>query len=306
MKKSILAVAVFILLAMALIPTYADIPQSPWGLTWIGPAFSGNDPYYNQTVYAYRTGTTAVLAVAVTNASSTKGASNVINVTNVGITFDWGQTFNSTQASEAKPIPVSSAVRVIFVNFTVPDTSIASNLYRHYYTVTVNYKSANRTNTFQTLRGSFQLSAQNFVIYSGDQADARNLKNVYNSFPAFRFTPNNMSAQAQILLDQATNESRTGDGYYAAGNFAAAKQSYSNAVNDVNLALSDEQSYLTMIQGLQTSQIQAEINSLNAMTSFFNGLSTMWVLFGIGWVLLSIGYIVKWLRKRPEPQAATA
>lgn len=304
MRKPIIAIAVFILLGMALLPTYADIPNN--GLTWLGYTFSGTDAYYDQSaVNAYRTGTTAVLAVGVNNANSIKWASNVINVTHVGITFDWGQTFNSTQVSVTKPIPVSGTVRVFFVNFTVPDTTTASNLYRHYYTVTVNYQTYNNSNTFhQVLQGSYNSSAQDFVVYSGDQADAMNLKNIYASYPPFFFS--NMSAQAQILLNQAANETATANRYYAAGNFAAAKQSYSNALNYKNLALSAEQSYLTTLQDLQTSLTQAQINSLNAMTSFFNGLSTMWVLFGIGWVLLSIGYIVKWLRKRPEPQPAAA
>jgi hypothetical protein len=115
-----------------------------------------------------------------------------------------------------------------------------------------------------------------------------------------------ISAQAQILWNQATNETATAYRDYTEGNFAAAEQGFSNALNDKNQAFAAEQSYLTSLQSLQTQQTQAGINYLNALTSFFNGLSTMWVLFGIGWVLLSIGYIVKWLHKRPEPQTATA
>jgi hypothetical protein len=301
MKKPILAIAVFLTLAMTLIPTRADIPSS--GLTWLGTTYSGIDPYYDQsvTVYAYRTGTTAVLAVAVTNASSTIGASNVINVTYVGITFDWGQTFNSTQVSESKPLPVSGAVRVIFVNFTVPDTTVASNLYRHYYTVTVDYTSASKTNSSQILRGSFSRSAQDFVVYSDDQADAMNLADIISTLPR----PSKWnSSQAQLLANQASNETATALLYYREGDFSAAKTSYSNALSDLNQAWSNEQSYLTTLEDLQTQVTQAQISKINATTSFLNGLSTMWILLGIGWVLLSIGYIIKWLRRRPEPQTA--
>ena len=292
------------MLAMTLIPTRADIPST--GLTWLGTTYSGIDPYYDQsaTVYAYRTGTTAVLAVAVTNASSIIGASNVINVTYVGITFDWGQTFNSTQVSKTSPVAVGSAVRVIFVNFTVPDTTTASNLYRHYYTVTVDYTSASRTNSSQILRGSYSRSAQDFVVYSDDQADAMNLKNIVDNYPQLSFSSTNASAQAQILWNDAANETATANRYYAEGDFAGAEQCYSNALSDKNQAWSTEQSYLTMLEDLQTQVIQAQISKTNAMTSFLNGLSTMWVLFGIGWVLLSMGYIIKWLRRRPEPQTA--
>jgi hypothetical protein len=41
------------------------------------------------------------------------------------------------------------------------------------------------------------------------------------------------------------------------------------------------------------------------MANFFNGLSTMWILFGIGAILFSIGYIIKCsalrhLRSKPQ------
>jgi hypothetical protein len=185
-------------------------------------------------------------------------------------------------------------IRVIFINFTVPDISVASNLYTHSYVITANFTGG---------VPPYTTSGNNFAVYSVDQADAMNLADIIASFPQ----PSSwQSAQAQILANEAENETATAARYYQQGNFGAAKQSYNNALNDLNQAWSVEQSYLTTLQDLQIQQTQAEIRNLDAMTSFFNGLSTMWVLFGIGWVLLGLGYIVKWLRKRPEPQTATA
>jgi hypothetical protein len=300
MRKSVLALTALILVAVVLIPTYGEVTA----IQWIGTANSGpaHDDYYGDgDIVAYVGGNTAILAVTVRHSNAT--AAGGLNVTRVYVSFDWGQTYASTQASTTSPVIINrfGDTRVFFINFTVP--ADVSNLYRHSYSVYADYAFLNATGAIK--RGTYApYFANDFVVYSTDQADAVNLKNIYDSYPSVYFS--NMSAQAMILVRQAENESSTGDRYYQMGNFAAAKQSYSNAVSDLNLALSDEQAYLTMLQDLQTSKIQADINTENAMTSFLNGLSTMWVLFGIGWVLLSIGYIVKWLRKRPESQPATA
>lgn len=281
---------VVITLAGASIPAFGKITETPW--TWLGTSYSGFDAYYNRTVNAYETGTQAVLMVTIKN---TEGVQ--INVTKAMVTFDWGASYVSTQvnATTGKITLNSGDFRVVFINFTVPDVSVASNLYTHSYTITVNFTGGSPPYV------GYQ---NNFAVYSPDQATAMNLARIVDSYPALTF--NNMSAQAQILWNEAANETASANRYYRQGDFSAASQSYSNALNDKNEAFEDEQSYLTTLQSLQTQQTQAEISYLNAMTSFFNGLSTMWVLFGIGWVLLSIGYIVKWLHKRPEPQTATA
>jgi hypothetical protein len=283
MKKSVIVITALALLAFMSIPAYASI-TSP---AWLGKInlYSGTDDYYGQSVIAYETGSTAVLKITVTNTEGT-----TINLTKVWVTFDWGTSYVSTQvnATTGKITMRNGDTRIFFINFTVPDTSVASNMYTHYYTITANFTGGSPPYT---------MTGSNFAVYSADQADFQNLKSIVDGYPSTSF----QSAQARILWNQAANETATANRYYAAGNFAAAKQSYSNALNDKNQAWSVEESYLTMLQDLDIQQIQAQIGSLNAMTSFFNGLSTMWVLFGIGWVLLGIGYIIKWLRKRPEP-----
>ncbi len=300
MKKAIFVVMALFLVAAALIPAYADISTR----TWLGTAFTGVDRYYDQstTVYAYQEGTTAVLAATVqnSNATSVKG----FNVTSVYVSFDWGPTYTSTQVSTANPASIAfDSSRVFFINFTVPKTTTASNLYIHSYTIYATYKMENSSNFL--LSGTYSHFYDDFVVYSTDQAAAMDLLRIITSFNAS--TPTWMSAQAQILLNMASNETRSGNIYYAEGNFTRAKESYSTALSDLNTALSDEQSYESMQQDLQTQTTQAQIASMNAYASFLNGFSTLWVLLGIGWVLLGIGYIVKWLRtKRPEAPVAPA
>lgn len=296
MKKAIFVVIAFLLVAAALIPAYADVSTR----TWLGTAYTGVDKYYDQstTVYAYQEGTTAVVAVTVTNsnATSTKG----FNVTSVYMSFDWGSTYTSTQVSAANPLQIAiGSSRVFFINFTVPNTTTASNRYIHSYTIYATYKMANSSNYL--LSGTYSHFYDDFVVYSTDQAAAMDLLRIITSFSAPTWT----SAQAQILSNMALNETSSGNAYYAEGNFTRAKESYTTALNDLNTALSDEQSYESMQQDLQTQTTQAQIASMNAYASFLNGFSTLWVLLGIGWVLLGIGYIIKWLRtKRPEAPAA--
>jgi hypothetical protein len=297
MKKLILAITVLALLALMSIPAYADIT----GHTWLGTAYSGYDDYYNANVNAYRTGSTAVLTVTVQN---NRPSGSNISVTKVYVTFDWGSTpYASTQVSVTNATLITNgASRTFYINFTVPDILVASNLFKHSYTIFADYNYKNPANTTQTISTRYQSNLfEDFVVYSSDQADAMNVAMIIDSFP----TTSWQSAQARILSNKADNETATAMRYYEEGDFGSAKDRFNTALSYLNQAWDAEDSYLTMLQDLQIQRTQAEIGSLNAMTSFFNGLSTMWVLFGIGWVLLGIGYIIKWLRKRPEPPPAT-
>jgi hypothetical protein len=295
MRKLIFIIIAFLLVAAVLIPAYADIgtPQ------WIGPTYKGTDTYYGDgNVTAYEEGATAVLAVPVSESNVTTG----FNVTNVYVSFDWGSTYYSTQVSAASPFSLKyEQSQVFFINFTVPQTTTASNLYRHSYTIYATYKMKNAANASQILSSKYSSSLyDDFVIYSTDQASAMDLLRIINSFRA----PAWESAQARILSYMAMNETSSGERYYAEGNFTLAKESYSTALSDLNTALSDEQSYQSMLQDLQAGNMSARNAYLNAWASFLNGFSTLWVLLGIGWVLISIGYIVKVMRtRRPEAPA---
>lgn len=295
MRKSVVAITAFTLLALIMIPAFASISSH----AWIGTAFSGNDDYYDASINAYKTGSPATLLVTVQN---NRPAGSNISITRVYVGFDWGSTYNSTQAGVNNTVLVENGLsRTFYINFTVPATSVASNLYLHSYTIFADYTYKNPSNTSEIISTRYQTGLYNdFAVYSADQADFQNIKSIVDNYPTMSFE----SAQAQILWNLARNETSAGNRYYMAGNFALAKQSYSNALSDKNQAFSVEQSYLTTLQDLQIQRTQSEIRSLDAMTSFFNGLSTMWVLFGIGWVLLGIGYIIKHLRSKREASSA--
>jgi len=115
------------------------------------------------------------------------------------------------------------------------------------------------------------------------------------------------SVRAQILWNRAANETNNGEEYYRRGDFYEAKQHFSTALEHINQAWDAEEAYLTVIEELNIRQIEADIRSLDSMSNFFNGLSTMWTLFGIGGILFAIGYIIKWsvhARGRSKPEAS--
>jgi tetratricopeptide (TPR) repeat protein len=305
MKKPILVVMAFLLVSVALIPVYADIT----GYTWVGTTYTGYDEYYQRDVNAYKVGSTAVLAVRVNNTQP----SQAINITSVRVAFDWGGApYNSTQVTVTNPqLMQAKELRVFSIEFQVPDTSVASNLFVHSYTITVDYKYGSTT-------GKYEKIGTDFAVYSDDQADAMNMKRMIDVFNSTlqnykspisqiywnkTFSGSFVSIGAQILWFKAMNETLTGRRYYKDGQFDQAKTHFQWALGNISEAWGKEEDYLQVLEESQSQEAQARIRYLDAMTSFFNGLSTMWVLFGIGGVLFSIGYIIKWLRaKRPEPQ----
>jgi len=299
MKKPILAVIALLLVAAMVIPAHAEIT----GYTWLGAKYTYDD-YYNQWIYGYKEGTTAILAVWVRN-NYTGSNARQINVTKVYVSFDWGEKYEAVQISSTNPFGViiqAGAQRVLYVNFTVPSVAVASNMYTHAYTIYSDYKVKNATGTNWFSRTYESAIYQDFVVYSVDQATAMDLTEIIADYP----DPNEWeSTRARILANKAENETDAGWRYYEAGDFTRARQRFATALDYLNQAWDAEETYLTVWEELEIEEMRARIRGYDAMSSFLNGLSTMWVLLGIGWVLLGIGYIIKYLRaKRPEAAAA--
>ncbi|MEM2102639.1 MAG: hypothetical protein QXM22_03915 [Candidatus Bathyarchaeia archaeon] len=301
MKKSILAVIALLLVAATatVIPAHAEIT----GYTWLGATYTYDD-YYNQWIYGYKEGTTAVLAVWVRN-NYTGPNARQINVTKVYVSFDWGEKYEAAQISSTNPFGViiqAGAQRVLYVNFTVPSVAVASNMYTHAYTIYSDYKVKNATGTNWFSRTYESAIYQDFVVFSGDQATALDLWRIIDDYPSPSYW---QSTGARILANKAENETDAGWRYYEVGDFTRARQRFAMALDYLNQAWDQEEAYLTIWETLEIEEMRARIRSYDAMSSFLNGLSTMWVLLGIGWVLLGIGYIIKYLRaKRPEAAAA--
>jgi len=285
MKKLLFVTVVFLLAMVTLVPAYAEIT----GKTWLGTTYRGRDEYYGDDVNAYETGTTAVLAVTVRNREGF-----AINVTKVYMTFDWNLNYTSTQVNATNPETLkNNEVRVFFISFQVPSTTVASNLYVHSYIIVAEYSYPNATKPSQILKGFYELFDDDFAIYSGDQADAVD----YNRIVSGLSPPPGgwRSARAQILWNKASREINSGREYYRQGEFPTAKLYLSTALDYIDQAWVAEEAYLTAYEELNMQEVEARIRSLDAMSNLLNGLSTMWIYFGIGGILFGIGYIIKWL-----------
>ncbi len=303
MKKPLFIAIVSLLALATLVPVYADIT----GWTWLGTTYTGPDEYYSPSpprpnINAYESGATAVLAVTVENEEG-----HNITVTSVYVNMDWDDTYKSTQVSATNPETLDDDdVRVFFVEFKVPNTTVASNLFTHSYKIVVEYfYYPNVSDPTLTKTDKYTEFGDNFVVYSADQADAMDLMRIIDRFspPAYGWR----SVRAQILWNRAENETNNGEEYYRRGDFYEAKQHFSTALEYINQAWAAEEAYLTVIEELNIRQIEADIKSLDSMANFFNGLSTMWTLFGIGGILFAIGYIIKWsvhARGRSKPEAS--
>jgi hypothetical protein len=301
MKKLLFTAIVILLLVVALAPVYAEITKKEW----LGTTYKGTDDYYGMEVNAYETLTTAVLAVTVKNDKTF-----TINITKVYVTFDWRLNYTSVQVNATNPETLEkNEVRVFFINFQVPAISVASNLYTHSYTIVTEYSYPNATNPSQKLTGSYEVFDGDFAVYSADQADAVDLKRIIGTFSPPSTPPGWQSAKARILWNKALTENNSGIEYYRQGEFTRAEQSFSTALDYINEAWDAEEAYLTVYEDLQIQEMEARIRNLDAMSNFFSGLSTMWMLFGVGGILFGIGYITKWLahaRVRSKPPETSA
>ena len=269
-------------------PVFAGVTKSD--PAWLGTIFVGQDDYYGVEVYAYEAGDNAVLSLKVRNDESFD-----INITKVYVTFDWGLNYSSTQVNTTNPLTLKPfETRVFFIEFQVPYISIASNLYTHSYTIVAMYSYPNATDPTKTITDYYELFAEDFAVFSTDQAEALSLKRTIDTY--FPSSPTNwQSARARILWNKAWKEIESGNEYYRQGEFSTSRQHYTAALDYIDQAWLAEETYLTTLEELQIQETQARIKSLEAMANFFNGLSTMWTLFGIGGILFGIGYIIKWL-----------
>lgn len=302
MKKK-LSLMTVILPTLALISTMfigtarADI-ISYW---WQGYTFKGIDPFYGATytIYAYETGSTATLIVTVENDYREAGIPKPINISAVGVRFDWNEAYNSTECSLDNPVTVEPGDFDSFeVSFTVPDTAKATNQYLHGYKVYVEH--VNSTTGPKEVVETWEESHTwfpDFAVYSADQADAQDLAQVLDALPLPTFT----SARANLLVYRAQNETIYGDKLYMRGDFTEAKNHYSTALSRYNEAYVAEEEYGVKLEDLDITLAEAQVKYFESLGAAVAGLPMMFSLFGVSAVLFGIGYVIKQLGALKKP-----
>lgn len=305
MRRLFLVVSVLLLSALISAPITVHGQAGPsFTYSWRGATYTGNDPFYNATVYAYEESTTAILSITI------KADTAQLNVSNVRVVFDWADgTYNGTHAdkvisAENLLIIPPQYSSIVGISFTVPSTSIASNLYLHSYTIIVEHLNATSSPT-KTLQPITEF-AYDFAVYSADQADARDL---YDRVQTVKTpTANFSSSKAKILVYKAENETSTGDMYYTRGNFAGAKAHYDATLALYNSAYVAEETYSVKSEDLEIELLEAQIRNTESWTSMVFSSGIALTLFGVTAVLFGIGYIIKQLAvlKKAGQKAATA
>jgi len=262
---------------------------------WVGCTVRGYDPYYDKNVFAYKTGSTAILVVTAT------ADYRQINVSNVIVSFDWGRNY-SVSFDPPMKVPRYES-RVFTVTLSVPDTSEASNLFLHSYTIfvehvnsTIEPKKVLKEETFK------DVYAPDFAVYSTVQAEAQELSQILSGMPdPSTYYYYYYSNEARLLCLRADNETAAGSLSYVKGNFLDAKMHYQNALDLMAQAYSAAASFASKYDAAMLRQFESTAN-------VFSGLSTAMILIGIATLLFGIGYIIKYigtLRKTDKSQAPT-
>jgi len=286
MRKLYVMLILSVIIAFPLLS--AIRPAQAWVTShnWIGGLMKGEtDDFLGSVTVAYRTGTTAKLIVNVYN-----HLSKTMNISAVYVNFDWGKTnYSSPEANMTATLIYRLAPglsHVFTITFTVPDTTIASNLVLHNYWIYV--EDVNAVGTKLNSNGYPSASGSGFAVLSDAQADSIETKRqiaVYQSMGYMFFTS---KAREQALL--------------ASGTSNQAYNAYKRADFDGALALYQES--LTLYQnawGNETETMSGFEDAMHDLLVASTGAVGMigwgYVIFGLGWVFIGIGVIIYAVRK---------
>jgi hypothetical protein len=262
---------------------HADVPSR----NWIDPLIKGEyDQFYGGYETGYETGATATLVVNVRNLRSDN-----MNVSAVIVGFDWGQNFSSTEVSEDNPFSIEPGKSHVFtITFAVPNTTLASNLVTHGYTIYAEDVNATGPGPKRQLNSNWPwATGSDFVVLSSDQATVKNLVREIGKYTGYTFF---LSAKGRELF-YAAQGAANDQGYnaYTRGDFSGAVTYYQEALTDYQNAWSNETEFETSLK----SFVDTGQNALNMV-----GLG--YVLFGVGLLLIGIGVLVYGIRKSGHPK----
>jgi hypothetical protein len=293
---SLLMATSFSTLAMTPVQAYIST------YSWIAPVFRGYDEFYGTSVAAYRTGSTAQLMVSVIN--NWYGYGN-ITVTAVKVWMDWNVNYTSTGTPFVMKL---NDQRNFMINFTVPSTTVATNMLPHSFKIYVEF-------SYDSSKSYWDYSPwESFAVYSADQSEYQDLR---LELEAFRYTyPVFLSSEARTSWLKAQIEQRAGESDYRRGDFSGAKTQLQTAKNLYTQSIDSEategatlEDALTNLMN-STAQTYSGIADLtNPLTDLINSMSEtsktqvqafMILSIGIfiGMILIGVGVIIYALAKR--------
>jgi hypothetical protein len=102
-------------------------------IVWLNTAYKGSDPLLG-TIQAYEEGSTATLKISIQNTTG-----ETITIKGAKVKFDWTGGEYAATAGNYPATLANNESGIVTIVFTVPATSVASNLVKHSYTVSVDY-----------------------------------------------------------------------------------------------------------------------------------------------------------------------
>ncbi|MCL6577915.1 MAG: hypothetical protein K6T73_00825 [Candidatus Bathyarchaeota archaeon] len=282
MKKLNMLLLVSTLTAFALFATVRPIQAHISSHNWIDAMLKDeNDSFLGLVSAGYKTGSTAILKVNVYN-----HLSDTMNITAVYVGFDWGINYSSTEVNLTELLIYRLAPgmsHVFTITFTVPDTTVASNIVKHSYTIYVEDVNAVGTN----LGSNSPQGGSNFAVLSDEQADAIELRREINKYlSSYLF----FTAKARELSLMAGGAKSMADNDYQKGRFSDAVSNYQEALSHYQDAWSSE---TESVLGFEKAFEDILTNGAGAITMVGWG----YVIFGLGWVFIGIGIIIYAVRK---------
>ncbi len=305
----------------------AQFIQSPPTPRWTGAAFSGDDGFLGSVTAAYRNGSTASLFVVVNNAPDTSPnfCSCPLNVSAVKVFMDWGKNYSSTSPvpSVSTPVQIMPSQTMGFtITFTVPDITVASNLFVHNYEIIVEQVRSPHFGPppapillCESPFGMTECRFPGFAVLSPDQAAAHDLIKRLDpilsggSSVLGAFT----SPQAKVLAFNLFLNFTRGDDLYKRGDFSGARSALQSASSLLSQAISAESSFETA-KNQSTSAMNNSTVTVNKSTADLNNARMgsenirAWgfLLAGLGVVVAGAAGVIYAIKRPTHSMSTTA
>lgn len=282
MKKLSILLFLSVLMIFALFAAARPAHASISSHNWIDALLRNEwDSFLGSVSYGYRTGSTATLKINVYNHLSAQ-----MNISAVYVRFDWGINYSSPEANITQTLIyrlASGMSHVFTITFTVPDTTVASNVVKHTYTIYVDDVNIVGTD----LHSNSPQSGSDFAVLSDEQANAIETKREISKYSGYYTF---LTAKARELSLMAGGARNLGDSAYQSGRFGDAAAYYQDALSLYEDAWSSETG---SVSGFET----ALKDIMNSGSGAISMVGWGYVIFGLGWVFIGIGVIIYAVRK---------
>jgi hypothetical protein len=281
LKKNV-TLFVSVMMAFVLLSMAGSAHATITSHNWIGTVLkSQTDDFLGYVSAGYATGSTATLKVNVYDHLSRQ-----MNISAVIVRFDWGTNYSSTEVSNTSVYAIATGMSHVFtVTFTIPDTTVASNLVKHTYRIFVEDVNAT-TGAKKKLNSNSPMDGSDFAVLSEAQANAIETSRELSKYSSYTF----MTIKAREMYLMAGGEESLGDKEYQRGNFDNAVTHYQAALSLCQNAWSNETDSVSDFE-------KALKDLMTTGSSALNMIGWGYVIFGLGWVLIGIGVIIYAIRK---------